>query len=166
MQSVLPRSVSRRPDFARFVVRQRQRISRHPDQCRSQRPTNGRRTCLVEESTISPGMIQAGYYTIACTKTRFRNQGALLAFTLPQKWRPGAGLSIVATHIDSPNLRVRKIAQIAQIRQTIDWDLLSTQYHNTRCARSRRRQSLGIYRLVSKHTAVGSGIRGSTAICR
>lgn len=35
-----------------------------------------------------------------------RNQGALVAFTLPQKWKQGAGLSIVATHVDSPNLKV------------------------------------------------------------
>ncbi|KAF8492108.1 aspartyl aminopeptidase [Gautieria morchelliformis] len=36
-----------------------------------------------------------------------RNQGSLLAFTLPPKWKSGTGLSIVATHVDSPNLRVR-----------------------------------------------------------
>jgi aspartyl aminopeptidase len=35
-----------------------------------------------------------------------RNQSTLLAFTLPQAWKHGTGLSIVATHIDSPNLRV------------------------------------------------------------
>lgn len=35
-----------------------------------------------------------------------RNQSALLAFTIPKGWKQGAGLSIVATHIDSPNLRV------------------------------------------------------------
>jgi hypothetical protein len=29
-----------------------------------------------------------------------------VAFTLPQKWKHGAGLSFVATHVDSPNLRV------------------------------------------------------------
>ncbi|KAH9940573.1 aspartyl aminopeptidase [Amylocystis lapponica] len=40
-----------------------------------------------------------------------RNQSALLAFTLPQKWQPGTGLSIVATHIDSPNLRVRPVSK-------------------------------------------------------
>ncbi|KAI0091919.1 aspartyl aminopeptidase [Irpex rosettiformis] len=40
-----------------------------------------------------------------------RNQAAILAFTLPQKWHTGAGLSIVATHIDSPNLRVRPISK-------------------------------------------------------
>ncbi|KAI0347394.1 aspartyl aminopeptidase [Trametopsis cervina] len=40
-----------------------------------------------------------------------RNQAAIVAFTLPQKWQPGAGLSIVATHIDSPNLRVRPVSK-------------------------------------------------------
>ncbi|KAI0375740.1 aspartyl aminopeptidase [Pilatotrama ljubarskyi] len=40
-----------------------------------------------------------------------RNQSALLAFTLPQNWRPGAGVSIVATHVDSPNLRVRPVSK-------------------------------------------------------
>ncbi|CAA7259665.1 unnamed protein product [Cyclocybe aegerita] len=40
-----------------------------------------------------------------------RNQAALVAFTLPQKWSPGAGLSIVATHVDSPNLKIRPISK-------------------------------------------------------
>ncbi|KAI1796287.1 aspartyl aminopeptidase [Ganoderma leucocontextum] len=40
-----------------------------------------------------------------------RNQSALLAFTIPQDWKPGAGVSIVATHIDSPNLRVRPVSK-------------------------------------------------------
>ncbi|PFH51426.1 hypothetical protein AMATHDRAFT_191481 [Amanita thiersii Skay4041] len=40
-----------------------------------------------------------------------RNQSSLVAFTLPQKWTQGAGLSIVATHVDSPNLRVRPISK-------------------------------------------------------
>ncbi|KAK2466135.1 hypothetical protein APHAL10511_001777 [Amanita phalloides] len=39
-----------------------------------------------------------------------RNQTALIAFTLPRKWCHGTGLSIVATHVDSPNLRVRPIS--------------------------------------------------------
>ncbi|TFY72726.1 hypothetical protein EVG20_g259 [Dentipellis fragilis] len=50
--------------------------------------------------------LQAGgkyYYT--------RNQSSLLAFTLPQRWQPGTGVSIVATHVDSPNLRVRPISK-------------------------------------------------------
>ncbi|KAF9568966.1 aspartyl aminopeptidase [Agrocybe pediades] len=40
-----------------------------------------------------------------------RNQAALVAFTLPQKWEHGAGLSIVATHVDSPNLKIRPISK-------------------------------------------------------
>ncbi|PIL37246.1 hypothetical protein GSI_00939 [Ganoderma sinense ZZ0214-1] len=40
-----------------------------------------------------------------------RNQSALLAFTIPQDWKHGAGVSIVATHIDSPNLRVRPVSK-------------------------------------------------------
>ncbi|TFK94700.1 aspartyl aminopeptidase [Polyporus arcularius HHB13444] len=40
-----------------------------------------------------------------------RNQSAILAFTIPQGWTPGAGVSVVATHIDSPNLRVRPVSK-------------------------------------------------------
>lgn len=40
-----------------------------------------------------------------------RNQASLLAFTLPKAWKKGAGVSIVATHVDSPNLRVRPISK-------------------------------------------------------
>ncbi|KDR83853.1 hypothetical protein GALMADRAFT_236273 [Galerina marginata CBS 339.88] len=53
------------------------------------------------ENTIQPG----GKYYFT------RNQAALVAFTLPQKWKQGAGLSIVATHVDSPNLKVRPISK-------------------------------------------------------
>jgi aspartyl aminopeptidase len=42
-----------------------------------------------------------------------RNQSALLAFTIPQKWKQGAGVSIVATHVDSPNLRVRHVLHLS-----------------------------------------------------
>ncbi|KAF7433165.1 hypothetical protein PC9H_005114 [Pleurotus ostreatus] len=52
------------------------------------------------------GVVKAGgkyYFT--------RNQSALVAFTLPQQWKHGAGLSIVATHVDSPNLRIRPISK-------------------------------------------------------
>jgi len=35
----------------------------------------------------------------------------LLAFTIPKNWRPGAGVSIVGTHVDSPNLRIRPISK-------------------------------------------------------
>ncbi|KAF9816318.1 hypothetical protein IEO21_04183 [Rhodonia placenta] len=40
-----------------------------------------------------------------------RNQSCIVAFTIPSNWKPGAGVSIVATHIDSPNLRVRPISK-------------------------------------------------------
>ncbi|KAH7887840.1 peptidase M18 [Phlebopus sp. FC_14] len=40
-----------------------------------------------------------------------RNQSSLLAFTIPPNWKPGAGVSIVATHVDSPNLRVRPVSK-------------------------------------------------------
>ncbi|KAG1833031.1 peptidase M18 [Suillus variegatus] len=40
-----------------------------------------------------------------------RNQSSLVAFTIPPNWKQGAGLSIVATHVDSPNLRVRPISK-------------------------------------------------------
>ncbi|KAL6309704.1 aspartyl aminopeptidase [Sparassis latifolia] len=40
-----------------------------------------------------------------------RNQSALLAFTIPQRWTSGSGVSIVATHVDSPNLRVRPVSK-------------------------------------------------------
>ncbi|KAJ7937154.1 aspartyl aminopeptidase [Mycena leptocephala] len=40
-----------------------------------------------------------------------RNQASLVAFTLPQKWKQGAGVSIVATHVDSPNLKVRPVSK-------------------------------------------------------
>ncbi|KAH9482938.1 Aspartyl aminopeptidase [Psilocybe cubensis] len=53
------------------------------------------------EKTIQPG----GKYYFT------RNQSALIAFTLPQKWKQGAGLSIVATHVDSPNLKIRPISK-------------------------------------------------------
>ncbi|KAF8913804.1 aspartyl aminopeptidase [Gymnopilus junonius] len=53
------------------------------------------------EKTVQPG----GKYYFT------RNQAALVAFTLPQEWQQGAGLSIVATHVDSPNLKVRPISK-------------------------------------------------------
>ncbi|KAJ7591171.1 peptidase M18 [Mycena floridula] len=40
-----------------------------------------------------------------------RNQVALIAFTLPKHWQAGTGMSVVATHVDSPNLRVRPISK-------------------------------------------------------
>ncbi|RXW14396.1 hypothetical protein EST38_g11454 [Candolleomyces aberdarensis] len=53
------------------------------------------------EKDIQPG---GKYYFV-------RNQAALVAFTLPQTWKQGAGLSIVATHVDSPNLKIRPISK-------------------------------------------------------
>ncbi|KAI0307348.1 aspartyl aminopeptidase [Multifurca ochricompacta] len=40
-----------------------------------------------------------------------RNQSSLLAFTIPHKWLPGTGVSIVGTHVDSPNLRIRPVSK-------------------------------------------------------
>jgi len=40
-----------------------------------------------------------------------RNQSCIIAFTVPKKWNPGTGVSIVATHVDSPNLRVRPVSK-------------------------------------------------------
>ncbi|KZT62958.1 aspartyl aminopeptidase [Calocera cornea HHB12733] len=42
-----------------------------------------------------------------------RDQRSLIAFTLPQGWKAGTGVSIVATHTDSPNLRVRPVSNKA-----------------------------------------------------
>jgi len=54
-------------------------------------------------------------YLVAGGKYYFtRNQTSLLAFTLPRNWSKtstGIGLSIVATHIDSPNLRIRPVSK-------------------------------------------------------
>ncbi|KAE9410368.1 aspartyl aminopeptidase [Gymnopus androsaceus JB14] len=50
--------------------------------------------------------IKAGgkyYYT--------RNQSTFIAFTTSSNWKQGAGLSIVATHVDSPNLRIRPVSK-------------------------------------------------------
>ncbi|KAI9574566.1 peptidase M18 [Boletus coccyginus] len=44
-----------------------------------------------------------------------RNQASLLAFTIPSNWKPGTGVSIVATHVDSPNLRVRPVSKKANV---------------------------------------------------
>ncbi|KAG6378832.1 peptidase M18 [Boletus reticuloceps] len=44
-----------------------------------------------------------------------RNQSSLLAFTIPPNWKPGTGVSIVATHVDSPNLRVRPVSKKSSV---------------------------------------------------
>ncbi|KAG6885206.1 hypothetical protein C0993_004888 [Termitomyces sp. T159_Od127] len=53
------------------------------------------------EESIQPG----GKYFFT------RNQAALIAFTIPAQWQQGSGLSIVATHVDSPNLKIRPISK-------------------------------------------------------
>ncbi|KAF9075944.1 aspartyl aminopeptidase [Rhodocollybia butyracea] len=40
-----------------------------------------------------------------------RNQSTIVAFSTPQNWKQGTGLSIVGTHIDSPNLRLRPVSK-------------------------------------------------------
>ncbi|EIW82401.1 aspartyl aminopeptidase [Coniophora puteana RWD-64-598 SS2] len=44
-----------------------------------------------------------------------RNQSALVAFTIPSGWKQGSGVSIVATHVDSPNLKVRPISKRSKV---------------------------------------------------
>lgn len=91
-------------------------------------------------------------YTIPLTC--IRNQSALLAFTLPQKWKPGAGLSIVATHVDSPNLRVCG-ATCQHLTALTVYD------YNDRSVRCPRRPSTVIFKSASRLTAVEFGIPGS-----
>ncbi|KAF9513313.1 hypothetical protein BS47DRAFT_1329663 [Hydnum rufescens UP504] len=43
-----------------------------------------------------------------------RNQSSLLAFTVPSGFKPGSGVSIVGTHTDSPNLRIRPVSKKSQ----------------------------------------------------
>lgn len=72
----------------------------------------GRRTSKLAASTTSQGdrnMINV----YSDPDLLRRNQASLVAFTLPQKWRQGAGVSIVATHVDSPNLKVRRAQRVA-----------------------------------------------------
>ncbi|KAF5370001.1 hypothetical protein D9758_001148 [Tetrapyrgos nigripes] len=68
-----------------------------------------RRSKLVENTTLR-GMFLSKL-NIRHSLIPLRNQSTLLAFTLPQAWKHGTGLNIVATHIDSPNLRVRPISK-------------------------------------------------------
>ncbi|KAL4075948.1 peptidase M18 [Scleroderma citrinum] len=46
-----------------------------------------------------------------------RNQTSLVAFTVPSNWKTGhpTGVSIVATHVDSPNLRVRPVSKLSSL---------------------------------------------------
>lgn len=79
---------------------------------RSGKLTSGRRISRKVESTSSPGEFVIPDIVPRPLNFRSgRNQSSLLAFTIPQKWKPGTGVSIVATHIDSPNLRVRPISK-------------------------------------------------------
>ncbi|KAG9015887.1 hypothetical protein FRB90_004308 [Tulasnella sp. 427] len=61
----------------------------------------------VDEGTNWEKDLKAGskfYYT--------RNQSSLLAFTIPASgFKEGTGVSVVATHTDSPNLRVRPVSK-------------------------------------------------------
>ncbi|KAJ7904415.1 aspartyl aminopeptidase [Mycena olivaceomarginata] len=60
---------------------------------------------ILEKDTWEESLKPGGKYYFS------RNQAALVAFTLPQKWKQGAGVSVVATHVDSPNLKVRPISK-------------------------------------------------------
>ncbi|KZT42907.1 aspartyl aminopeptidase [Sistotremastrum suecicum HHB10207 ss-3] len=55
------------------------------------------------------------FHAVAQAASRLEQAGfrksSIMAFTIPKNWRPGTGLSIVATHIDSPNLRIRPISK-------------------------------------------------------
>ncbi|KAK7061633.1 aspartyl aminopeptidase [Favolaschia claudopus] len=62
-------------------------------------------TKLLEKDAWEDSLQPGGKYYFS------RNQAALVAFTLPQKWKQGAGVSVVATHVDSPNLRVRPVSK-------------------------------------------------------
>lgn len=44
-----------------------------------------------------------------------RNQSSLLAFVIPKGYAQGSGVSIVATHTDSPNLRVRPVSKRSKL---------------------------------------------------
>ena len=75
-------------------------------QHRLERRIAGRLTCKREASITSPGKLRCQSIGHWIFISFYRNQSSLLAFTVPQKWRPGSGVSIVGTHVDSPNLRV------------------------------------------------------------
>jgi len=79
---------------------------------RSVRWMSGRKKSRKAGSTSSPGEPDKPHTDPRLFSCRSdRNQTSLLAFTIPQKWKPGTGVSIVATHIDSPNLRIRPISK-------------------------------------------------------
>ncbi|KAF8575731.1 aspartyl aminopeptidase [Ramaria rubella] len=64
---------------------------------------------LKEQDHWDNDLKEGGKYYIT------RNQSSLLAFTLPPKWKSGTGLSIVATHVDSPNLRIRPTSKKSKL---------------------------------------------------
>jgi aspartyl aminopeptidase len=74
--------------------------------------TTGRLTCIQAINITSRGELlyspirHLDRFTVPYLPCFFRNQSSLLAFTIPRNWKRGAGFSIVATHVDSPNLRV------------------------------------------------------------
>lgn len=60
---------------------------------------------LETEANWDLALKQGGrfYYT--------RNQSSIIAFTVPSNFTPGNGVSIVGTHTDSPNLKLRPISK-------------------------------------------------------
>ncbi|KAF8341629.1 aspartyl aminopeptidase [Cantharellus anzutake] len=44
-----------------------------------------------------------------------RNQSSLIALTVPIGFKPGSGVSIVGTHTDSPNLRIRPVSKKSNV---------------------------------------------------
>jgi aspartyl aminopeptidase len=66
----------------------------------------GEDSATPREILFYPVSLLSRYSTVSVSDLYFSNQSSLVAFTIPPNWKPGAGLSIVATHVDSPNLRV------------------------------------------------------------
>ncbi|KAJ7638717.1 peptidase M18 [Roridomyces roridus] len=60
---------------------------------------------VLENESWEDNIIPGGKYYFS------RNQAALVAFTLPRNWKHGTGVSVVATHVDSPNLKVRPVSK-------------------------------------------------------
>lgn len=84
-----------------------------------------------------------------------RNQSALLAFIIPQKWKQGAGVSIVATHVDSPNLRVS--GEYEKLKNSFN-------FYPPRFVPSRNAPSLATSKSPWKHTVEESGTHGLIVI--
>ncbi|KAI0082586.1 aspartyl aminopeptidase [Panus rudis PR-1116 ss-1] len=77
----------------------------HAVRCAAERLESAGFKKIRESDDWENGLQEGGRYYFT------RNQSTLLAFTLPKKWKQGSGVSIVATHVDSPNLRVRPISK-------------------------------------------------------